>query len=185
MAVKTFTSEILTSSDTNTYLANAGLVYVTSATIGSAVSTVTVSSAFNTTYDAYKIVVSDGISSVDGRLRMTLGATVTGYYWGLIAGRYDNGGAVSVGGSNAALWDYIGIGSGAGLSVNIDLINPFLSKKTTISAAYTDPGSGAGTGAGWSSGQLNNSTSYTSFILSPASGTLTGGTITVYGYRKA
>jgi hypothetical protein len=31
---------------------------------------------------------------------------------------------------------------------------------------------------------LNDTTSYTSFELSPSSGTLTGGTIYVYGYRN-
>jgi hypothetical protein len=38
MAIKTFTTgEVLTASDTNTYLANSGLVYVKSQTIGSGV----------------------------------------------------------------------------------------------------------------------------------------------------
>ena len=59
MAVQTFTSgQVLTAADTNTYLANSGLVYVTSGTIGVAVSSVTVSSVFSSTYDSYKIVIS-------------------------------------------------------------------------------------------------------------------------------
>lgn len=52
MAIKTFTTgEVLTASDTNTYLANSGLVFVKSQTIGSAVTSVTVSDAFSATYD--------------------------------------------------------------------------------------------------------------------------------------
>jgi hypothetical protein len=58
MAIKTFTTgEVLTASDTNTYLANAGLVYVKSQTIGTGVSSVIVSDCFTTDYDNYKIVV--------------------------------------------------------------------------------------------------------------------------------
>ena len=177
------TGQVFTAADAN-LMANSGLVFVKSQTIGSAVATVTVTDAFSATYDAYKIVVTDGSGSTLQRLRVSLGATTTGYYWGLIAGRYDSGGAVSVGGTNAALWDYVGVGSSTGLSANIDLINPFLSKRTYVISAFTDPGTGAGTSAGSTNGQLDNSTSYTSFILSPSAGTLTGGTITVYGYRK-
>jgi hypothetical protein len=32
---------------------------------------------------------------------------------------------------------------------------------------------------------LNNSTSYTGFTIIPETGTLTGGTVDVYGYAKA
>jgi hypothetical protein len=34
-------------------------------------------------------------------------------------------------------------------------------------------------------GYLNDATSYTAFTITASSGTMTGGTITVYGYRKA
>jgi hypothetical protein len=34
-------------------------------------------------------------------------------------------------------------------------------------------------------GFLNNTTSYTAFTFTPSSGTLTGGTIRVYGYRNS
>ena len=56
MAVKTFTTEVLTSADTNTYLANSGLVYVKSHTITSGASVV-VTDAFSSTYDNYLIIV--------------------------------------------------------------------------------------------------------------------------------
>ena len=65
MAIKTFTANsVLTAADTNTYLANSGLVYVTSQTVGTAVASVTVSSAFNSSFDSYKIVYAgDGGST--------------------------------------------------------------------------------------------------------------------------
>ena len=53
MAVKTFTTgEVLTASDTNTYLANAGLVYITSTSVGTGGS-LTVSNCFSATYNNY------------------------------------------------------------------------------------------------------------------------------------
>ena len=133
MAVKTFTSEVLSSSDTNTYLANSGLVYVTSATIGSAVSSVTVSSAFSATYDAYKIVIAGGTSSADASLAIKLGASATGYYMAKPYYVYATNAAFPVQDNNAASWTQSGFGiSGQGLSMNADLQNPFLAKYTYI-----------------------------------------------------
>jgi len=58
MAIKTFTTgEVLTASDTNTYLANAGLVHIKTATVTNATdSGTTWRSVFNGTYDSYRIV---------------------------------------------------------------------------------------------------------------------------------
>jgi hypothetical protein len=131
MAIKTFTTgELLSSSDTNTYLANSGLVYVTSATIGTAVSSVAVANAFSATYDNYKIVAHGGIGNTFQAISMTLTGAATSYYQILASGNY--------------------IGSVAG----------------TIAGYHAQ------------------TTAYTGFTIATA-GTMTGGTITVYGYRKA
>ena len=56
MAIKTFTAgSVLTASDTNTYLANAGLVYIETLTISGATSGTT-DTAFTSTYKNYRIV---------------------------------------------------------------------------------------------------------------------------------
>jgi hypothetical protein len=56
MAIKTFTTgEVLTASDTNTYLANSGLVYITSATL----SATALDGIFTSDYDNYRIVISN------------------------------------------------------------------------------------------------------------------------------
>jgi hypothetical protein len=62
----------------------------------------------------------------------------------------------------------------------IDLFNPFLTKmKVGITG-------GAGTTySGFSRFKVDSSVSSTGFTLAPSSGTLTGGTITVYGYRNS
>ena len=182
MAVKTFTSEILTSSDTNTYLANSGLVYVSSTTVGSAVSSVTVSSAFSTTYDAYQIVYSGGSMSGDIAIGLSLGSTATGYYGNLTYANYGSTAVVSLNDNNAARFVVVGGGDNTnGGSAMFTLNNPFLTKQTYVTA----PGVAWSTFNGTYNGRLANSTSYTAFTLTCASGTITGGTIVVYGYRKA
>ena len=61
MAVKTFTSgEVLTASDTNTYLNNAGYVYITELTFtGSTQTFLRIQNCFTSTYDNYLIVCSE------------------------------------------------------------------------------------------------------------------------------
>ena len=184
MAIKTFAvGEVLTASDTNTYLANAGLVYVTSTTIGSGVSSVTVSNCFSSTYDNYRIVLTGGAASTQVDLGMKLGSTTTGYYFGLIYLLY---GSPTVNGysvQNTSSWPYAGSGTASVLDMCLDLRAPYLAKYTSITSQYTQ--SVANAGNGQQQGFLANTTQYTDFTITPNTGTITGGTITVYGYRKA
>jgi hypothetical protein len=182
MAIKTFTTgELLTASDTNTYLANSGLVYVTSVTVGNAVSTVAVPSAFSATYDNYRIVYSGGTSSTNASLGMTLGAVVAGYFSGLIRVQTATGTVLGLADNSAAKWSYVGYAATSSVALSFDLLNPFAATPT----AYHGAGWVLSSDCGTSSGINTSATSYTSFNIIPGSGTLTGGTITVYGYRKA
>ena len=180
MAIKTFTTgEVLTAADTNTYLANSGLVYVTSATVGTAVSSVTLTGAFNSTYDAYEIVYTGGVSSslADIYLQMT----------GITAGNYFSAGAFNTSGSGA----YNGIGVSSGTSwyignctttsygIRTTVHNPNLTKNTYYRSDFASDFC-----SGWAGGVINVTTSVTGFTINPTAGTITGGTITVYGYRK-
>ena len=183
MSVKTFTTETLTSADTNTYLANSGLVYVTSATIGTTVSSVTVSSAFSTTYDNYKIIVAGGVASASAdNLGLTLGSTTTGYRGSLIGVNQLGSSVVAYDNNTNNKWVWAGGIDTTGVFANIELFSPFLSVVTFADMSLVR----AGVNGHWKCfGTLANSTSYTAFTITPASGTLTGGTVTVYGYRKA
>ncbi len=183
MAIKTFTSgEVLTASDTNTYLANSGLVYVKSQTIGNAVTSVQVTNAFSSTYDDYLVLISGGAGTQnDSIFTMTLGATNTGYYFALIYSSYGSGTVSTAGSANVSNFNYLGGSHTDGLRANITIQSPFLSKPTGVSA----PVSNRINWGGNTTGYLNNTTSYTDFTLGVTSGTITGGTITVYGYRKA
>jgi len=179
MTVKTFTTEVLTSADTNTYLANSGLVYVTSATVGTSVTSHAVTNCFSATYDNYKITYAAGVGSNPVSIQMILGASVTQYYLGLQYVTYATGLAAAAGANNSATWPYVGEASPNMTSVNIDVFSPFLAKYSTISGSY------AGTVGGVVAGYHGVATSYSGFTLSVAGNTMTGGTVTVYGYRKA
>jgi len=61
--------------------------------------------------------------------------------------------------------------------LNCDISSPFLSKYTFISGNYVSDSN-----AGAVQGVHKVATSYTGFTLTPAAGTMTGGTIYVYGY---
>ena len=157
-----------------------GLTLITAQTIGSAVSSVTVSNAFSATYDAYKITVTGGVgSAADQEFSFQLGASTTGYYSQTVFTSYNL--SVSGGGtSNGAAFYYIGGISPNGLSMNMEIQNPFLAKYTTCQFGYTLL---ARAGAG--NGNHQVATSYTSFTIAPGTGTLTGGTIRVYGYQNS
>jgi len=158
-----------------------GLTLISSTTIGTTVSSVTVSSAFSATYDNYKIIVSGGTSSANTYLKMTLGATVTGYYFGELYRTYGGvSGADNL--SNGAYW-LVGGAKSNGLISNIEIQNPFLSARTSYTGNECNL---LTTGeVSFVGGFLDNATSYTAFTLTPNTGTITGGTIRVYGYANS
>ena len=183
MAVKTFTTEVLTSADTNTYLANSGLVYVGSSTIGSGVLTHTVSSAFNSTYDNYRIVIGGGVGSGLSSFTLKLGASTTGYYEIVNYGSYATPTVpLSAGAANGSSFSFVGYMGASYQQASFDLINPNKAQWTSLNGSSW----AAGTVAGMSCGVHQVATAYTDFTLGTNGGvTMTGGTVTVYGYRKA
>jgi hypothetical protein len=157
-----------------------GLKFIKKQTIGTGVSTVNVTGAFSTTYDAYKIIVTGGSASGSNYMGFKLGASVTGYYESLINAPWASA-LVKSSNSNNTIFEYAGnTFSGQGIYLNADLINPFLAKYTSIA---TTSGVTLSTGFGVYGGVHQVATSYTDFTLIPSGGvTLTGGTIYVYGY---
>jgi hypothetical protein len=182
MSIKTFTTgEVLTAADTNTYLANGGLVYIKSQTIGSAVSSVAVTSAFSADYDAYKIVVQGGSASTNaGYLTLQLGATAANYRYDFISANLAGATPTSSGSVGAANFPTVGFKSSS-LMASIEVVGPFASAMTMVSC----PAGQTGNNMGWMTGVQIDATSFTAFTLGASTGTMTGGTITVYGYRKA
>jgi hypothetical protein len=160
-----------------------GLTFIKSQVIGTTVASVNVTGAFSATYDAYKIIVTGGISSATVNLGVSLGATATGYYAGYVDVGYASSTVGGFGNNNTASWTVVGYGTATSvLNLNVDIQNPFSAKNTTFQTftAMSTTGAGSRYGAGY----LANTTSYTDFTITPSSGTLTGGTVRVYGYNN-
>jgi hypothetical protein len=204
MAIKTFTTgEVLTASDTNTYLANSGLVAVTpsavtngtiisgtaSATVNATQSSVVLKDVFSSTFDSYRVVISN--------LTMSSTATGTVLYFKMHDGtnpastNYNFGyaridmAAATVAATAAGLQTSgvaIGWGTGDKFGTTFDVVNPNMATHTLFPQL-----SGMNVSTGYmyiGAGMHQTSTAYTSLQLAPSTGTITGGTITVYGYRK-
>jgi hypothetical protein len=185
MAVKTFTTEVLTSADTNTYLANSGLVYVTSATVGTGVSSVTISNCFSSTYDNYLISITDvKMTTANGSLKCVLGSTTSGYSQN---GYYTNYASSTLNGNAAPAQAHFEVAftdanSSRGQTMQFDLLAPYLASYVRMNSSWATESY-----TGVFNGILANSTQYTAFTISTSGGTptMTGGTIRVYGYRQA
>lgn len=148
-------------------------------TVGTSNTSVTVTSAFSSTYDRYRVTIDNIVASTGGDLRMTLGSTATGYYGVYNYQIYTGSGSVFY--QNNTTNAYIGgLGTIAGeQSITFDISNP---NKATRTAWY---GQAYGNGYLFSFGyQIADTNQYTSFTIAPGSGNLTGGTIRVYGYRN-
>jgi hypothetical protein len=159
-----------------------GLWLVKTQTVGTGVSSVTVTGAFSADYDNYKIIISGGSASASADLRVQVGASVTGYYAGYSRVSFSAGAVTGRNDNDAVRFQACGATSTNGHAANFDLNMPFLSAFTYFSAPVLFPATGDS--AGFGSGFLNNTTSHTALTISPSTGTLTGGTIRVYGYRK-
>jgi hypothetical protein len=170
------TGEVLTAADMNAV----GLWLVKSQTVGTGVSTVTVTDAFSADYDNYRILIRGIKSSTATNLFINFGATTTGYYGSFYYDAYtgsntgtarrNNGADLYIGDVETSLSEQFS---------SVEVANPFLSLSTTLHGTYY-----GGTVSGWFGGTQASTTSFTSFRLKPNSGTFTGGTINVYGYKK-
>jgi hypothetical protein len=154
-----------------------GLVLISSTTIGSAVSSVVVSSAFSTTYENYKIIVSGGVMSGTSNIQMTLGSATSNYNNQINGADFGNTPS-SIGATGAANFTRVGAGTVNFTSCNVDLFMPFLAKPTTLMGSLVTVGGGYTILA-----IQTDNTSFTGFTITPTSGTMTGGTIKVYGYK--
>jgi hypothetical protein len=180
--------QILTSANmnqTSDAVNSLGLFFVKSQSIGSAVSSVTVSSAFSTDYEDYLITVTgSSVSANQPNLLLRVGSTTSSYNYGGTYVGYTS--ATVTGDASTTATGFVMGACGNGTTGNgvthmtVTVRQPFVTQATIFNAANAS--------AAWSSvynGIMNNGTSYTAFTLLPSSGTLTGGTIRVYGYRKS
>lgn len=178
MAFPYSSGEVLTAANLN---ASSGLVLIKTQTIGTSVSSVTVSSAFSSTFDNYRILVSGGAVSTNATLRLQMsGSTTASEYFSMRTG-VSWSGTTNTDSRNgtSAYFDFVGRGSTTSLQMSVELQSPYLSEQTFAC------GASIGGGYGWfGAALLDNTTSHTGFVLNCDSGTMTGGTIRVYGYNN-
>jgi len=181
----TFVSgQILTAAQMNTI----GMHLVKTQVVGTTVSSVTVNNAFSADYENYKIIYSGGQSSaaVNLALQLTVGGTAstTAYYGALVWVNLTTAAVAGATDNNGNAFTFAGGAAGAndgGVSLNADILQPFATKRTRLHNAQTAYSVIYGT----YTGLHDLGTSYDGFRMTTGSGTLTGGTIRVYGYRNS
>jgi len=177
--VKVIPTSVSSAGGTSATLAANGTV-----TVGAGNTSVTVNGAFSSLYDNYRIIISNMVmSSGGGGLRITLGTVAAGanYYFG---GTYVDIGTAAITGFRGNNVGYFLCGTSTGsnaFSNTLDILNPYATARTTFppTISFTETGT-----VGHNVGFHNADTSYTAFIIHTATGTMTGGTIRVYGYRN-
>ena len=150
-------------------------------TIGSAVTSVTVSGAFSATYSAYLINylgINCSVDTVIIYLKFNNSTGSTYNYAGRDLSYAGADGNATVASTSAGI--YAGItGSQSNASSTTVVFNPFAANNTITYSQFSGQNF-----TGNIAGQDKNAVSQTGFSLNIGSGTMTGGTISVYGYRK-
>jgi hypothetical protein len=157
-----------------------GLWLVKTQTVGTGVSSVTVTDAFSSTYDNYRILYSGGVGSTLISLALQIGGSTTGYYGVTNFATFAAGTPSAAADNNASFFNSIGYASTGFTQISLDLLSPNLARWTTVANASW----AAGTVAGSTNGTHQVATAFTSFTISVNTGNITGGTIRVYGYRN-
>ena len=176
-AIRTLGSSVDTTLYTALGGAYPGLRLIKKQTIGTSVSSVSITNAFSATYDTYKIIVEGGSMTIDGDLSIYLTGSTASYAYGLVYLSYGSNTVLGFQGSSGS--SYVPAGHGLasnGLTMNCDIGSPFLTKYTTFRSNIA-----TNSISGNASGVHKIATSYTGLTLT-SSAPITGGTIYVYGY---
>ena len=158
-----------------------GLELVSTTTIGTTVSSVTVTGAFSSTYDNYLILVGGGVASAETALNLTFGSVVTNYFYSDEFRSWTNTTFTDAAATAASL-SSVALAGANSLHGVINVNSPNLAKVTVVTSSMVRATSGQ-TG-GNMRGFLNDTTQHTAFTLTTSSGTITGGTVKVYGYKN-
>jgi hypothetical protein len=153
-------------------------------TVGSAVASVTVTNAFSSLYQDYRIIYTGGVGNGTFYLNFTLNGASTNYFGSMYGAAYATGTSIGLGINAGSTWTYSGLATTAYTNLDCDIYMPNMARNTLISTKW----SFNLTGTGYSSfaGEQASLTQHTGFTITPTSGGfITGGTIRVYGYRNS
>ena len=170
--------------EANAHMNKIGLWLIKTQTIGTTVSSVTVTDAFSADYDNYLVTVNGGVGSTNTAIALTLGSTATGYYRYAAYGAFGATTLFGLNTSNGTSWGDVGFASDNTVHARFEVFGPNMAKNTQFVGQSTQ----SQTGGFYltQGGYLADTTQYTAFTLTTTTGgaTLTGGTICVYGYRN-
>ena len=177
MAFPYTSGDVLTAADLN---ASSGLVLVKTQTVGSSVTSVTLTDAFSSTFENYRIVMAlPSFTTTGAGLNFQFGTTATGYYGSMRRDLYSGGLSDFVRTNNGSS---LTIGqvdtSWGGVTVSMDVFRPNSNTVNSINGMSFGRGY-----ACWFAG-ARDSAVFTGFTISVGDGTFTGGTIRVYGYNN-
>jgi len=163
-------------------VANQGLTLVKTQTVSSGVSSVTVTDAFSSTFQNYRITITSGAASANGNIRMTIGGATTGYYATLAYLAYGSTTWGFVTDSNAAQFSAVGAAVTTGVHAAVNVYTPAVAQRTVYDSTYVGPRTGSVLGL--SAGFLNDANLYTSVTFSLSTGTFSyTPVIKIYGYN--
>lgn len=172
--------DVYTAQDANAI----GLWLVKSQAVGTGVASVVVTGAFSSDYNNYFVTWTAGTGSVGGaQLRIAFNVdTANNYYSNIIT---QTAGLATVNGQAfGALVGFTVVGyvDTGDTSLSLTINNPNRTLNTNFYGSFNCLGgsSQVGTVGGWSIATGAN----TGFTLYPSSGTISGGTIRVYGFRN-
>ena len=163
-----------------------GLSLISTASF-SAVSSVSLATdSFTTTYDNYKLIINISTSSatayLNARLRSAGTDNSTSNYTStyFVVRQTANTTTIdSAGAASGSFANFSYLSSGTPNYINVDIMQPKASAKTTYSGRID----GSATETWMSGGLFNTTTSFDSFSFYPVSGTITG-SYSLYGYNK-
>ena len=171
--------DVLTAADLNE---SSGLVLVKTQAIGSGVSSVTVTGAFSSTFDNYKIIISGVDTTVSNySVEFNFDGSTSAYYWAGWYRNYSNNVGGFIGGSNTAHWPLGYTTTSESTHCSFEVFHPFDSTRRAHYNALPSAGNDFVLNTG---GQHANVSSFSGFRIALSAGTMTGGTIRVYGYNN-
>jgi hypothetical protein len=157
----------------------AGLVLVKTQTIGSGVSSVTVTDAFSSTFKNYLVIITAMASSSTQNLLVQCGTRATAYFGSSTRTLFTSTSVTVINRYNDSNF-YAGEVSATG---NAYYEMRFLQPNELTSTKFDARSFGGGYWVNFG-GVNSTEETYTAFTFFPASGTLTGGTLQLYGYNN-
>lgn len=162
-----------------------GMELIKTQTVGSGVTSVTVTDVFSSNYENYFVTWTGGTLSALALIAVYMGSSTTANgYFGAKALSNVSGTFIGGGDNDAGQWLNVNAGTTTIADTAFYLYGPFASRRTYISSQYWELNAGSSV-FGTYNGVLSNTTSYTSFTIDPqTTTTMSNGTIRVYGLRN-